>query len=77
MPKITEEPLEAIQAKLFQSDLNYLRGLFKGNIGVNKALRQIVRSYVLQTKAQAAAQVDNYAQEFQLNPSDFPSAFVP
>ena len=58
MPKITDEPLEAIQAKLFKSDLDYLRGLFKGHIGVNKIVRTVVRSYVNQVKAQAAKEID-------------------
>lgn len=58
MPKITDESLEAIQAKLFKSDLDYLRSLFKGHIGVNKIIRTVVRTYVNQVKAQAAKEID-------------------
>ena len=58
MPKITDEPLEAIQAKLFKSDLNYLRSLFKNNVGVNKVIRTVVRSYVNQVKSEAAKSID-------------------
>jgi hypothetical protein len=58
MPKITDESLEAIQAKLFKSDLDYLRSLFKGRIGVNKIIRTVVRTYVNQVKAQAAKEID-------------------
>ena len=58
MPKISDEPLEAIQAKLFKSDLDYLRSLFKGHVGVNKVIRTIVRTYVNQVKAEAAKRID-------------------
>jgi hypothetical protein len=58
MPKITDEPLEAIQIRLFQKDLDYLRSIFKGNIGVNRAMRTIVRSYVAHAKATAATLID-------------------
>lgn len=63
MPKITDEPLEAIQAKLFKSDLNYLRSLFKGHVGVNKVIRNIVRTYVNHVKAEAAKEIDRVEAE--------------
>jgi hypothetical protein len=58
MPKISDEPLEAIQTRLFKSDLDYLRSLFRGSFGVNRAIRNIVRSYVVHTKALAAQHID-------------------
>jgi hypothetical protein len=58
MPKISDEPLEAIQARLFKSDLDYLRSLYSGSLGVNKAIRQIVRSFVTHTKAEANKAID-------------------
>ena len=58
MPKITDEPLQNIQATLFKSDMDYLRSLFKGHVGVNKVIRTVVRSYVNQIKAQAAKEID-------------------
>lgn len=63
MPKITDEPLEAIQAKLFKSDLDYLRSLFKGHVGVNKTIRTLVRAYVNQIKAEAAKNIDRAEAE--------------
>lgn len=58
MPKITEEVLEAAQIKFFKADLDYLRQMFRNNIGVNKAVRQIIRSYVIHAKARAATSID-------------------
>lgn len=58
MPKISDEPIEAIQLRLFKSDLDYLRQMFRGHVGVNKAIRTIIRSYVVQTRASADAAID-------------------
>lgn len=58
MPKITDEKLEAIQVRLFQTDLDYLRSIYKGSIGVNKAIRGIVRAFVNHTKATSAEAID-------------------
>jgi hypothetical protein len=58
MPKISDEPMEAVQARLFKKDLDYLRAVFSNNIGVAKAVRQIVRSFVTNAQATAAMQVD-------------------
>lgn len=58
MPRITEEPLEAIQLRLFKKDLDFLRRTYKGSVGVNKALRAIIRSYVTQVEAKANAVID-------------------
>lgn len=59
MPKITDEELEPIQLRLFQKDLIYLRSLYKDTVGVNKALRTIVRSFVNQTRARTDAAIDD------------------
>lgn len=58
VPKITDEPLEAIQVRLFQKDLNALRKLYRGSFGVNKAVRTIVHAFVTQTEARANAAID-------------------
>jgi hypothetical protein len=58
VPKISDEPLQNIQATLFKSDLDYLRSLFKGHVGVNKVIRTVVRTYVNQVKAEAAKRID-------------------
>ncbi len=53
MPKISDEKLVAIQVRLFESDLQYLRALYGSQFGVNRALRTIVRSFISQTRANA------------------------
>lgn len=58
MPKITDEDLEAIQVRLFKADLDYLRMIYRGSFGVNKAIRTIVRRDVRLMRANAAAQID-------------------
>lgn len=58
MPKITDEELEAIQVRLFKKDLDYLRSLYRGSFGVNKAIRQIIRTFITQTQASAARMID-------------------
>ena len=58
MPKIMEEPVTPIEVRLFTSDLNKLRQLFAGNVGVNKAIRTIVRTYMRQVEAKAATEID-------------------
>ena len=58
MPKIADEPLEAIQLRLFKRDLDFLRTLFKDSVGVNKVIRTLVRSYVTQAQARANAAID-------------------
>lgn len=58
MPKITDEELEAIQVRLYKKDLNYLRSIYKGQFGVNKAIRNMVRSFVNHMKATAAETID-------------------
>lgn len=70
MPKITDEDLEAIQVRLFQSDLNYLRSLYKGSFGVNKAIRNIVRVFVNNTKASAAEYIDDGEAQARANTND-------
>lgn len=60
MPKITEEPLEAVQIRLFKTDLDYLRGLFKGtpDFSVNEFVRSAVRAHVKLVQAKAAEAID-------------------
>ena len=58
MPKISEEPMTKVLAQPFASDLEFLRQMFSKNIGVNAAIRNIIRSYVIHTKAEAAKHID-------------------
>lgn len=58
MPKISEEPLVAIQLRLFAADLETLRRLYGQSTGVNKAVRTIVRTFLRQADAKAAAMID-------------------
>jgi hypothetical protein len=58
MPKITDEPLDTIQLRLFKSDHDTLRRMFAGHVGVNKAIRTIVRTYLRQAEAKANAAID-------------------
>lgn len=66
MPKISDEPFEAIQVRLFKADLDYLRSLYKGSFGVNKAVRNIVRSFVNHAKANAAEAIDEDETETEV-----------
>lgn len=66
MPKITDEPLEVIQVRLFKRDLNKLRSMYKGDIGVNRAIRTMVRSIVKQIDAKADAAIDDLEAEVPL-----------
>lgn len=58
MPKIGDEPLEAIQVRLFKKDLDALRRLYKGSFGVNRAIRTVIHSFVTQTEARANQEID-------------------
>jgi hypothetical protein len=58
MPKISDEEMEVKAVHLFKSDLDYLRSLYNGSFGVNKAIRSIVRSWVNVAKASASARID-------------------
>ena len=58
MPKITDEELTLIPVRLFTKDLAVLRRLYKGQFGVNRAIRTIVRSFVAQSEAKANATID-------------------
>jgi hypothetical protein len=58
MPKISDEEMEVKAVHLFKSDLDYLRSLYNGQFGVNKAIRSIVRGWVNQAKTEAATRID-------------------
>jgi hypothetical protein len=58
MPKITEEELVPIQVRLFKADHNKLTALYSRDVGVNAAIRTIIRSYLRQVDAKAAAEID-------------------
>lgn len=46
MPKIFSEPVVQLKLRLFESDVAILRSVYKNDIGVNAAVRNIVRRYV-------------------------------
>jgi hypothetical protein len=58
MPKTSEEPLEAIQLRLFKRDLESLRKLYGGSFGVNKAIRTIIRAYLTQVEEKSRQLID-------------------
>lgn len=63
MPKITDEELETKLVKLFKTDLDFLRTLYTGNFGVNRAIRNIVRAYVTHARAKADAEINSSETE--------------
>jgi hypothetical protein len=58
MPKPMEEPVVAIQLRLYETDLEFLRKYYGPTIGVNNAIRNIIRSYIRHTKAKADELID-------------------
>ena len=58
MPKISDEPLEAIQLRLFKKDLDHLRRFYGSNVGVNKVIRNLVRSLVIHNESHANSLID-------------------
>ena len=59
MPKISDEEMEVKAVHLFKSDLDYLRSIYNGQFGVNKAIRTIVRNWVNTAKASASSRIDD------------------
>jgi hypothetical protein len=75
MPKIIDEPLTSLQLRLYTKDLAKLRVLFSSNVGVNQAVRVIVRTYLRQAEAKAAKAIDAIEKpldETELNNLLFP-----
>jgi hypothetical protein len=69
VPKITDEDLVKVELTMFKSDYDVLRRLYKGNIGVNKVIRTVLRSFVRQINARASANIDEIeAVELALEP---------
>jgi hypothetical protein len=58
MPKITDEELTLIQVRFYKKDIDMLKRLYGGDFGVNKAIRQIIRTFVTQAEARANAIID-------------------
>lgn len=58
VPKISDEPMETKQVTLFKADLDYLRGLYSSQLGVNRAIRTIVRIWITHSKAKANEMID-------------------
>ena len=52
MPKLVDEPLVRLQVRLYKKDKARLEKLFKNNIGVNEAIRKIVRLGLDQAEAE-------------------------
>jgi len=66
MPKAVDEPLVAIQLRLYEKDLLFLRQYYGQSVGVNDAIRNLIRSFVKHTQAKADAMID--ATENQTGP---------
>lgn len=62
MPKISEEPLTLTHFRLFTADLEMLKVLYGdgrgSSVGVNQAVRLIVRGYLRQVREQADAKIN-------------------
>jgi hypothetical protein len=58
MPKISDEPLEFVKVRLFQRDLIQLKRTYGATIGINKAIRTIIRSHVIALNAEVIRQID-------------------
>lgn len=71
MPKISDEELQAIQLRLFKKDLEYLRKFYSGTVGVNKAIRNIVRSFVRHAEAQANSAIDKLERKGKEQENDY------
>jgi len=58
MPKITDEPLVAIQLRIYKTDLEKLRRQYGSEFGVNKTIRAIIRTFIKQVEAKANEEID-------------------
>jgi ribosomal protein S20 len=58
MPKITDEPLVAIQLRIYKTDLEKLRRQYGSEFGVNKTIRSIIRTFIKQVEAKANEEID-------------------
>ena len=63
MPKVTDEELEILSLRLFKSDVDYLRRIYSGQFSVNKAIRNIVRTFVRHAEANANKAIDKVEVE--------------
>jgi hypothetical protein len=70
MPKITDQPLETVLIRFFAEDLEFIRANFGKNLGVNRAVRTIVHTFVTQAKATAATTIDELERSAELADTD-------
>ena len=59
MPRREIAPIKRTHVWLFSDDLEWLRDTYGDKIGVNKAVRSIVRAFRQKVEAKAQAQIDN------------------
>ena len=58
MPKITDKPLKLIQVRIFEEDYTELRRLYSRDVGVNKAIRAMVHSFLTNTNGNINEAID-------------------
>lgn len=63
MPKITDEPLLRLQVRIYKRDKARLDKLFKNNIGVNEAIRKIIRKALNQADEEMANELNKLNAE--------------
>lgn len=63
MPKITDVELEKVLLRLFKSDLAYFKLMYGNSFGVNKAIRTVLHTFVVQSQARADVAINDAEQE--------------
>ena len=63
MPKISEKPLRIIQIRIFEEDYQRLRKIYGQGIGINRACRTILHTFLTQTEAKINEAIDKMEAE--------------
>ena len=58
MPKISEEPLQLLQVRIFKSDDSRLDALCGPKLNKNRLIRTIIRTYLNNTEAAINKRID-------------------
>jgi len=68
MPKLEEEPLVLLQLRLYESDVKAIKSLYGSTLGMNKAVRVIVRTFLRQVDAKAKEEIDTDVPKIDVPP---------
>jgi hypothetical protein len=78
MPRLEPEPLHRVQILLYESDLEELKARFRGNIGYGKAVRHIVRKFLVSLDRRTMDEVVKEAQhEDSTDNNNYADAGIP